>query len=96
MRVTRCECGFLRRILEVDLDGAAHTIEYNGRTPGYERVSVDGALAAWHWSFFWFVPRFDFSIGSFAARVEVRVWPWLAVRTFRLTIDGTTVYSDRV
>ncbi len=73
---------------------APYNVIYQGRGIGHESVLVDGAVALRLVSFLWFAPRFPFRIGSHDAAIEVRIWPWLAIRSFRLSVDGEAVYSE--
>ncbi|MEK6235151.1 MAG: hypothetical protein N2C14_10585 [Planctomycetales bacterium] len=83
-------------------DGGA-SITYNAWGPGYESVCVEsgmekivvreGGLRNW-----WFVPRFDFDVPVsgrvLRGRLEVRVWPWLAMRIFHLYVEDQLVYAE--
>jgi len=42
----------------------------------------------------WFVPEFSFTIGSTPGLLKVKVWPWFAIRSLELIIDGQSVYSE--
>jgi hypothetical protein len=55
---------------------------------------VQGQPAAVSENQLWFVPRFESAIDAMLAVLEVRVWPWLAVRSLRLHIDGQTIYEE--
>src|SRR5262249_25430763 len=94
MRATAIESSWLRRVLEVHTDEGWFLVEYNGRGFGYESVYVNGELALASTSLAWFVPRFDFRMGPHPAVVEVRVWPWLTIRSFRLTVDDAVLYAE--
>jgi hypothetical protein len=73
-------------------------VEYNGRGLGHETVLVDGTVVSRMTSLLWFVPRFEFQIGPddapFDAVVEVRVWPWLCIRKFRILVGEECVYRE--
>jgi hypothetical protein len=94
MRAALIRSSWLRRVLEVRTDDGWFLVEYNGRGLGYESVWVNGELALSSTSLMWFVPRFDFSLGPRPAVVEVRVWPWLTIRSFRLTVDDVVLYAE--
>lgn len=81
-----------RKFLLETADGN-YRIEYIGRGFGNERVVVNGKFAAGGTSLFWFIPRFEFDLGTTAAVLHVRVWPWLKIRSMRLTVDGREVYA---
>lgn len=88
---------FLKRVFEVSLDDSEQrpfTVVYQGRGFGNESVLVDGAVAARYGSYLWFVPHLPFRIGGRDAEIDVRVWPWLAIRSFRLSIDGDVLYME--
>lgn len=87
----------LKRVLEVSFDESPttrHTVNYNGRGIGYEKVLVDGEVRWRHASYLWFVPRFPFRIGDHEALIEVRVWPWFGLQMFRLKVDDQVLYEE--
>lgn len=79
---------------DVALPAGNFRVAYSGRGQGYESVSVDGVLVAKTRSVFWYVPRFEFTIGGLLALVEIRVWPWLMLRAIRLSIGGGIFYTE--
>jgi hypothetical protein len=74
------------------------TIEYNGRTIGWESVSVNGRVAVRSISVFWFSPHFEFTIssdcGDFDAALEVSVALWFTLSEFVLSVAGREVYRE--
>src|SRR2546421_8846012 len=86
------ERSFLGAVLDVETESGWFVVEYNGRGMGHESVYVNGRLVARAGVWFWFVPRFEFQLGPLPAALEVRVWPWLAFRSFTLTVAGRVVY----
>ncbi len=84
--------GWLLRGIEISLSDGIHSVEYNGRGLGYEQVSFDGAVIRKSW--YWFVPRFEFKLGGYPSVVEVRVWPWLLLRTLVLRVGDRVVYTE--
>lgn len=87
--------GWLHRAIEVTLPDGLHVVEYDGRGLGYEQVSADGSVirkALWYW----FVPRFEFKLGGWPGRVEVRVWPWLTLRSLVLRVGDRIAYAEGV
>jgi hypothetical protein len=84
---------WLYRLVEIVLPDGRHVVEYNGKGIGYEQVMVDfRVIRAPSW--YWFVPRFDFEVGGLPARLEVRVWPWLLLRSFVLRVGDEIVYAE--
>ncbi len=69
-----------------------HVVEYDGRGIGYEQVSVDGVVI--RGSHYWFVPRFEFKVGGLAGTVEIRVWPWLTLRSLILRLGDIVIYAE--
>lgn len=85
---------WLRRRLRVETLEGVFVVEYSGRGFGYESVWIDGVRAPGSNTGAWFVPRFDFDLGSAYAAVEVRVWPWLTIRSFHLVVAGEVLYEE--
>jgi hypothetical protein len=87
--------GWLRRTVEVSLPDGPHVVEYDGKGLGFEQVSVDGAVirkTCWYW----FVPLFEFKLGGWPGVVEVRIWPWLLLRSLVLRVGDRVVYAEGV
>jgi hypothetical protein len=61
---------------------------------GYEQVSVRPGTVTRKVSLIWFVPHFDFDVGGRPATINVSVWPWLAIRSFLLRVDGSLMYVE--
>src|SRR4051794_2081054 len=65
---------------------------------GYETGYVDGWVAERPQNLslnpFHFVAVFVFPIRQRLGVVEVRVWPWMVIRSFHLLIDGEVVYAE--
>jgi hypothetical protein len=87
------ERGWLRRAIEVSLPDGAHVVAYDGKGIGFEQVRVDGVVIRKR-SFYWFVPRFEFKLGGWPGVVEVRVWPWLLLRSLVLRVGDSVVYAE--
>ena len=85
---------WLQRSFHVVTPEQHHMLRYHGRGIGWEGVFVDDVLVARETSLAWFVPRFDFRLGECSGVIEVRVWPWLTIRSFRLSIDGVLLYEE--
>jgi hypothetical protein len=87
--------GWLRRAVEVTLPDGTHVVDYDGMGIGYEQVSVDGAVIR-ECCPYWFVPRFESKLGGHPFVVEVRVWPWLLLRSLVLRVGDQVVYAEGV
>ena len=85
--------GWLKRGLAFPLPDGPHLVEYDGTGLGSERVIVDGVEHRRR-SWYWFVPRFEFDVGRWRGVFEVRVWPWLAVRSLVLSVEGRVIYEE--
>jgi hypothetical protein len=85
---------WLLREWHVATSSGDFVVTYSGRGHGYESVRVNGAVAVKTRSSVWFTPKFDFLVGASPASVEVRVWPWLAVRAIRLRVADDICYSE--
>ena len=95
MRVTLRRQTWLGIELLVETGSAVFLVEYVGSGLG-EKVYVNGRLAAHkvEWlSLSLVAPRIEFELGSHPAAIEVGVWPWLAMRSFRLIVSGEIVYD---
>lgn len=86
--------GWLRRILAVSTADGSYTVEYSGRGAGYETVAVNDEIVAGETSSTWFIPQFEFKVGTKPAVLDVRVWPWMALRSLSLSVDGNVLYSE--
>ena len=54
--------------------------------------SLEGSVQAAHRRVF--VPQFRFTLESLPARVDVRVWPLLALRGISLRVNGVILYAE--
>src|SRR5215204_499426 len=86
--------GWLYRAFEVTTHEGTYRVTYNGRGLGHESVTVNGKFVAGQTSAIWFIPEFSFSLGSIQTLLKVKVWPWFAIRSLELIIDGEPVYSE--
>jgi len=84
---------WLRRTVEVVLPEGIFFVEYSGRGV-FDAVWVRPGTAVRKLGVTWFVPYFDFDVGGHPANVEVHVWPWLALRSFVLRLDGKILYTE--
>lgn len=86
--------GLLRRKIELQLPEGRFFVEYSGDHFGHELVNVSPGRIVRKVSLIWFAPRFDFDVGGRPATIKVRVWPWLAIRSFELHVDGNPLYTE--
>jgi hypothetical protein len=85
---------WLFREWSVVTSAGEQTVSYDGRRYGYEFVRVNGSVVIKTRSWVWFIPKFEFQIGDIPARVDVRVWPWFALRAIRLQVADEICYSE--
>ena len=85
---------WLYRKINVITSEGVFEIVYDGNGLGYEEVLVDGEIATRINSYLWYVPKFEFFVGSLRAKITVSVWVWLQIRSFAIEIDNETVYSE--
>jgi hypothetical protein len=86
------ERGWLRRVIELKLVESCHVVEYDGRGMG-ETLKVDGDVihkTCWYW----FVPRFESKVGGYSLTVDVRIWPWLTLRSLVVNVGGQVLYAE--
>ena len=93
MSATLIRHGWLLRGIEFSMSDGIHVIEYNGRGIGFEQVTVDG-LVIRRTCWYWFVPSFEFKLGGRPGVLEVRVWPWLGLRSLVLRVNDQVVYAE--
>ncbi len=84
----------LTRSLSVVTSEGVFDAIYDGKGFGYEEVLVDGETAKRTISFWWYVPKFEFKIGSEMAVVIVGVSLLSKIKKFSLTINDELVYSE--
>jgi len=96
MRATLLRRSWLKRVFEVETSAGGFQVAYNGRG-GWdgEAIYIDGQLAA-HNPGLWFGPVFVFPLGHQLAAVEIRVWPWLTIRSFHLLVEDELLYAEGV
>jgi hypothetical protein len=99
VKSTLVASGLLYRRVLVEAPVEA-TIEFNGRSAIRDTVSVDGRVVAAKISWWRITPRLDFVLPArdtmIPVTVEVRMWPWLAMRGFRIHMAGQVVYAEGV
>lgn len=85
--------GWLLRAIEFTLSDGLHVVKYDGRGIGYEQVTADGVVIR-ETRVEWFVPRFEFKVGGWPSVVEVRVWPWLSLRSLVLRVGDPIIHAE--
>jgi hypothetical protein len=93
MRVTLLGSSWLKRSLRVETPDGPVEVVYDGRGI-YEAVYVDGHLADQRTNWTWFAPFFVFPLGDRPAAIEVRVTPWLTIRSFHLLVEDEVLYAE--
>ncbi|HZH33667.1 MAG TPA: hypothetical protein VEX64_02445 [Pyrinomonadaceae bacterium] len=91
---TLTDKGRLFRKLNVVTSEGVFEVIYDGNGIGYESILVDGKIAARTSSYFWYVPEFNFNLGSLSATVNVRVSLLLSIRLFSLEVEGQQLYAE--
>ncbi len=94
MNITLIKKSWLLRQWKVSDGVHSFTITYNGRGTGYESVLVDDDFVQRVRSIFWYIPRFEFDAHGAPFAVDVRVWPWFAIRSIRLSSSGQSLYTE--
>lgn len=91
------QSSWLCRTWDVSTPERTFVIQCYGRGIGYEAVSVDGSIVvlARSWGLSWITPRVEFSLEQTPCFLEIRIWPWLSVRSLRLAIGGHVCYEER-
>ena len=85
---------WLKRIIEVTEGETVTMIVYSGRGIGSEKVAVNGTETTDRTRLLWFVPRFEIASGEDKYVFQVRVWPWLALRSLTIEKNGAQIYAE--
>ena len=85
---------WLFRVVNLTTSRGSFKITYFGKGMGYECVFVNDDLVSKQDSHLWYVPKFDFNFQGINFSVNVRVYPWLAIRKFWIEVDNKIVYSE--
>ena len=86
---------WLYRHFDVRTVEGSFKVEYFGKGIGFECVFVQGEVADLKQTVYWYASHFDFMLGSLSATMEVRIWPWLQIKSIRLTVNGKEIYTER-
>jgi hypothetical protein len=84
---------WLKRKFRIAISSSEHRLVYNGRTDS-EHVYFDGRAVAGGKSVWWFIPSFHFTWDGKDVSFHVSVWPWLAIRSFRIVIENRILYEE--
>lgn len=85
---------WLFREVNLETSKGNYKITYYGRGAGYECIFVNDELVSKKDSALWYVPNFNFSYHDLNLSVNVRVYPWFAIRKFWIEVNNKTVYSE--
>jgi len=85
---------WLKRVIEVAEGDAVTRLVYSGRGIGSEKVAVDGVESTDRSRLLWFVPRFEVASGEDNYVFQVRVWPWLTLRSLVIEKNGEQIYAE--
>ncbi len=85
---------WLKRVIEVTEGATVTTLVYSGRGIGSEKVAVDGVETTDRSQLLWFVPRFEVASGEDRYVFQVRVWPWLTLRSLTIEKNGAQIYAE--
>jgi hypothetical protein len=85
---------WLKRVFEIPAAEGPVLMTYNGRALGTENVSLNNAKLAARSEYLWFVPRFEFVHNNDKFVVQVRVWPWLTIRSLTVHQNDELIYSE--
>lgn len=85
---------WLYRKFLLNIGNSSYSLEYSGWGMGYELVILDGKAIAGGISSPWFIPSFPFNVDEHKVLLNIRVWPWFAIKSLNILIDGQNVYSE--
>jgi hypothetical protein len=94
MMATLLDYGWLRRVLLVVTAEGSFRVEYNGRAMNNPTILVDDRKIVEGCSGGIYDPRIIFALGKNLAAIEVRLWPWLTIRSFHLLVEENLVYAE--
>ena len=94
MRVFITSQGWLKRTIEIELFDRSVRIDYSGLIFGFGSACIDGMPLVSGSSRFWFAPKFEALLDGIHYEIEVRVWPWLAVRSLSVSVGEKRVFLE--
>lgn len=86
--------GWLKRAIRTNNSENEYLITYNGRGFGSECVTVNDDECTRYSVKSWFVPSFELANSLRTFRVEVRIWPWLAIRSLYVYLNDDLLYKE--
>ena len=84
---------WLNRVIEIPRDDGLVLLTYSGRGVGSEKIMIQDEVVVGR-SNCWFVSKFELIYENTIFIVQVRVWPWLTIRSLTIDEDGARVYSE--
>ncbi len=84
----------MKRVIEVTEGETVTMLVYSGRGIGSEKVAINGVETTDRSRLLWFVPRFEIASGEDKYVFQVRVWPWLALRSLTIEKNGAQIYAE--
>ena len=84
----------LVRAFEITTHEGRFLVTYDGQGSGYEQILVNNEVVRKKNTTWWYAPEFKFSVGSIPSVIYVRVWAWLAIRSFSLEIGNQRIYFE--
>ena len=84
---------WLKRVIEVTDENGVELLTYSGRGIGTEKIKVGDLESKGQSELGWFVPKFELT-GNSKYKVEVRIWPWLTIRSLTVERNGKIIYSE--
>ncbi|HTN75467.1 MAG TPA: hypothetical protein VL096_09475, partial [Pirellulaceae bacterium] len=85
---------WMRREFEVVTSEGTYRVAYEGRTMGKEWVTINGVQQQPRRSYIAIVPHHEFMLGSRRAEIVVTGWPWMALRSLVLAVEGVAIYRE--
>jgi len=85
---------WLKRIIEVADGDTVTRLVYSGRGLGSEKVMVNASEATGRSNRLWFVPCFEVNDGEDSFVFQVRIWPWLTLRSLAIEKNGVQIYCE--
>ena len=85
---------WLKRTLRIEINKYIFNLEYNGRGLGKEEVMLNGVSLNRQSSITWFAPTFEIKNNNDTFKVEIRVWPWLSIRSMYVFLNNDIIYKE--